>query len=464
MDFLVRFQQSTKEQNLHPESARLLLAVSGGVDSVVMAHLFLASGFRVSIAHCNFQLRGVESDEDALFVERLAAELEASFYVQRFDTEEFAIKSGVSIQMAARTLRYAWFQSLADQHGYRQVATAHHLNDSVETALLNFIRGTGLAGMTGMHQTRGAMQTIVRPLLFATRDEIIEYASVQGIQWREDRSNASDDYARNYLRHHIMPEMGALNPNFLRTAERNLLRFADAHENLTFLTRQYLGLEHTNGHANALGYSLDKQKLLQLPSPRQALQAILKPHGFTSEQTRQLSEKIQDTGFELFSDSGWRVLCDRENIVVQLPSTADNGPQDHKPVAPQRPTADVRVVPTDLMVRLPDGTALFLMPGDLEPPFPDGAQAVLVDRRKIQYPLTIRHWEEGDVFRPFGMGGQSQKLQDFFTNRKLSRIEKEQVWLLVNADGAIIWVLGMRLDERFRVEKTTVEGLKITWM
>lgn len=423
----------------------LLLAVSGGVDSMVMLHVVRAAGLPFAVAHCNFQLRGAESDGDALLVEQTAQELGVRFFVKRFETKAYAAVNGLSIQMAARALRYAWFAELQQQEGFCGVATAHNLNDSVETTLLNFVRGTGLAGLTGIQNEPSA--GLFRPMLFATREEILAYAAANQVVWREDSSNASDDYARNFLRHQVMPQLETLNPNFLRTAERNMQRVREAQENIDFLTRQWLGME---------AGSLDKQKLMQLPAPRRALREILKPYGFTEEQARQLAENLQKTGFEISSDAGWQVLCDREVLVLRNLHAESNS----SPAFEQTPL--LRVEQDDLMVRLPDGASLLLMPTAIEPPFPDASEAIFVEAGKLQYPLTVRRWVEGDVFQPFGMGGQHQKLQDFFTNQKLSRIEKEQVWLLFNGDGALIWVVGMRLDERFRVAEAK-EGLKIAW-
>jgi tRNA(Ile)-lysidine synthase len=445
MDFLDRFKLFSHQHNMLTGSEPLLLAVSGGIDSMVMLHVVKAAALPFAVAHCNFQLRGEESDLDALLVEQTAHELGVPFFIKRFETNAYANINGVSVQMAARALRYAWFTELVAQERFSGVATAHNLNDSVETALLNFVRGTGLAGLTGI-QSKGE-SGVIRPLLFATREEIAAYAKAQQIIWREDSSNASDDYGRNFLRHQIVPQMEALNPNFLRTGERNMQRVRESQENLGFLTRQWLWVETGK---------LDKLKLMQLPAPRRALRELLKPYGFTEEQSRQLAENLQQTGFELSSDAGWQVLCDRELLLVRN-LHAEKG---NSPALEQTPL--LRIEQDDLMIRLPDGTLLLLMPTEIAAPFPDGTEAILIERGSLQYPLTVRRWVEGDVFQPFGMGGQHQKLQDFFTNQKLSRIEKEQVWLLFNGDGALIWVVGMRLDERFRVEGAK-EGLKIAW-
>lgn len=438
-----------------PAGARVLLAVSGGLDSVVMMNLFQAAGATFAVAHGNFQLRADAADDDEAFVAQLAQTAGVPCFAKRFDTKDFAHANGVSTQMAARTLRYEWFETLAIEHGYDWVVTAHHLNDQVETVLLNFIRGTGLSGMKGMRATttpgsdESPLQQVglFRPLLDFTKTELLTYAQEQRIMWREDASNAATLYARNYVRHEILPRMETLNPGFWPTAARNLNRFAAAHDNLAFLTLQFLGLTEKT-LKNPTGFEIDKARLQLLPAPEHALHVLLDPLGFTPDQTRQLVENLTETGLELFAPAAsWYVLNDRTTLVIRPTEVAGVRPPAEGLEANQ---VSIEIRSDDLMVRLGDGRSLFLMPTLAEAPFPDGKEAVVIPSNKLQFPLTLRHWREGDVFQPFGMGGKSQKLQDFFTNHKLSRLEKDAVWLLVNGDGAIIWVLGYRLGEKFK--------------
>lgn len=423
-----------------------LLAVSGGVDSVVMAHLFRQAGLPFGIAHCNFRLRGAASDADAEFVATLAADWQAPFFTAAFDTEQYAAENGISIQMAARDLRYAWFQQVATENGFARIATAHNLDDSVETALLNFTRGTGLNGLVGI-PAMSQMPTgvlLIRPLLFATRADIETWARSQHIHWREDSSNADDEYARNFIRHQLRPLFETLNPNFLHTVGRNLSRLNETAENLNFLLHRYFATDTPPDTA----LTIDAKKLRALPAPAEALRNLLKNKQFSSEQIRQIAAGLDHTGLGVESASGWRLLVDREKIMVEPPGSAG--------------FSALRIQADDLMLRLPDGRRLLLMPTDSTAPLPDGTEAVVIDAEKIQYPLLLRPWQPGDVFQPFGMSGRSQKLQDFFTNRKISRFEKEKIPVLINGDGAIIWVIGHRLDERFRVFPETVNCLKIT--
>jgi tRNA(Ile)-lysidine synthase len=457
MHLLDRFQDFLAAHQMLPVgSAPTLLAVSGGVDSVVMAQLFRAANLPFGIAHCNFQLRGPESDGDADFVEKIALDFDVPFFVKRFETSSYAQENGLSTQMAARELRYAWFAEIAASNGFGQVATAHHLNDSVETALLNFVRGTGLAGLRGIRPTPSLPMNrdrlgvgLLRPLLFASRAEIETYAHENRLAWREDSSNAEDDYARNFLRHRVVPLLEELNPNFLRTATRNMARVGEAEDNFQFLLEDFLQLP-----PRAFESRVKKQLLSQLPHPAEALRRLLKPYGFDAEQARQVAENLDHVGLEIDSTKGGcRLVVDREEIIITTESSTSALKNE-----------SLLIQKDDLMVSLPDGSKMFLVLTESALPFPEGREAVAVDAERLAFPLTLRHWQPGDSFQPFGLGGQSQKLQDFFTNQKISRLEKEKIWLLLNGDGCPVWVVGWRADERFKVSVRTQKALKINWI
>jgi tRNA(Ile)-lysidine synthase len=240
---------------------------------MVMMQLFYRSGLPFAVAHCNFQLRGSESDGDELFVEKVALNYDVPFFVKRFETKLYAAEKGLSTQMAARELRYDWFAKIAHENGYLTIATAHHLNDSVETLVLNLARGTGLPGLSGIAPKTGML---LRPLSFASRTEILEYSKIHEITWREDSSNESDDYARNFVRHHIIPRLEDLNPNFLHTASRNMGRISEAESNLNFLLNKWL--DGSDNHTPIKTIAIDKLKAL--PAPNHALRELLKPFGF----------------------------------------------------------------------------------------------------------------------------------------------------------------------------------------
>jgi tRNA(Ile)-lysidine synthase len=452
MLLLQEFQQYILNQNLLTTDAETtLLAVSGGVDSVVLAHLFRESGLPFAIAHCNYGLRGDDSDADEALVVSMAEKWGVVFHVKRFETSAYAAGNGISIQMAARDLRYGWLGEVVQEQGYAQVATAHHLNDSVETALFNFARGTGLKGLSGLAPRRlmeawGAAFTLVRPLLFARKADLLQYAHERRLEWREDRSNAADTYSRNFIRHHIVPPFEAINPDFLNTAERNLAGILQDHDNLDFLWRHWLNVADGNRAVQKITTS----KLALLPHPERILRLWMKNFGFDAEQARQVASGLNNTGLELQSASGWRLLVDREELVLQSPDTVE-------------PAQEVLFHADDLMLRLPDGGTIFQMPFEAEEAIPDGKAAVVVDVEKLIFPLKLRHWQPGDVFQPFGMGGKRQKLQDFFTNQKMSRFEKEQVWVMLNGNEEVIWVLGRRQDERYGWSGDERGGRKIIW-
>jgi len=452
MELLEQFKKNIPTSGLAATDQPTLLAVSGGLDSVVMAHLFSKVGLPFGIAHCNFQLRAEASEGDAIFIETMAAAWGVPFFVKRFETKTYASQQGISTQMAARVLRYEWFEKICREQGFARLATAHHLNDAVETALLNFVRGTGLKGLASL-ESGPSNRSLIRPLSSFLRTDIEAYAQAHQITWREDSSNATDDYARNFVRHHVMPLLTEMNPNFLRTAERNMQRLGQVQVNYGWLLERHLGIPLASLPVGAKEVEISKHLLRQLPAPRQALHELLRPYGFMEEQARQLAENLDHTGLELHADSGWRLLNDRQTILLTPPNF-------------KLRTSNFKLVTiseNDLMVTLTDGSRLLLLPGIPEPPFLDGRDAIVVDAEPIVFPLTLRSWQPGDWFQPFGMNGQRQKLQDFFVNRKLSRLDKERVWVLENGNGAIIWVLGHRMDERFRVSPDTKRVVKIGW-
>jgi tRNA(Ile)-lysidine synthase len=444
MEMLEEFFKFLKTHNLpfRPDKP-VLLAVSGGLDSCVMVELFSQAGISFAIAHANFKLRGLESDQDEQFVQALAARMNVVCFTRRFDTQSSAEEHGWSTQMAARNLRYVWFRELVEDHGFSGVCTAHHANDALETALFNFTRvkqfevGSDFSGLL-----------VFRPVLFAGRKDLEQFAAAVGVSWREDSSNDKDDYARNLIRHMVIPVLETLNPNLLDTAARNMRRIHAADRNLEFLLKKFVQLEQGGG-------KLNKHQLAQLPSPRQALRQLLKQYGFDAEQTRQMADQLEHTGLQWESSKGFKALMDREHLLLQ-PLGMDD--QD-LPL--------VKIMEDDLMLRLPDDTRICLIHTDKVasgPAFDPDPFRAEVDASTLRFPLHLRRWQPGDTFKPLGMGGKHQKLQDFFTNQKISRLEKEKTWILTNQDGSIIWIVGLRLDERFKIKTSTKKICNIQWI
>lgn len=431
-----QFLQFLTGKSLWRSGERMLLAVSGGVDSVVMVALFQQAGIPYGIAHCNFQLRGSASDEDALFVGDLARRLSVPFHQAVFDTKKVAALRGISIQMAAREQRYSWLEQVRREEGYFRVATAHHLNDAIETVFYNFAKGCGLRGLQGIPLIQGQ---VVRPLLFATRTEIEEFAEKEGLAFREDASNLEDKYARNFIRHQIITRFVDLNPGFDHTATGNLERLQEALGLYEFaLDLLKPRVARTEGHR----LTIDLEKLLAGPAPATVLYELLSPLGFVSGQIPQILDSARRQPGALFFSETHQLVVDRETLIVDLRKIPGEG-------------EDYVLSGKENMVNIPGGRLEWVRKTGRPPFFPDHPFQATLDTALLQQPLRLRHWREGDVFCPLGMKGQRQKIQDFFTNQKVSRIDKERIWLLENGDGEICWVLGYRIDERFKISERT---------
>lgn len=429
---------------------KVLLAVSGGVDSMVMFHLCVQHKFPIVVLHCNFQLRGEESDADAFFVKNAAEVAGIPFYSKSFETAEIAEASGLSIQMAARDLRYQWFVEMADELNINVLATAHHQNDFAETILINLMRGSGLPGLAGIPESilrAGGRLKVIRPLLGFSKEDIVTWAETAGISWREDSSNVKTDYTRNYVRHRIIPAMEDVQPALLQQIQKSGSNLQQTYANYMFLLQQQVGFQQTGPHA----FQMNVEPLKQIPAPAGAMYDLLKNYGFTPEQARQAATLLNKSGQEIVSDSGNRLFIDRQKILLELKHSS--------PV-----NTAVSIQPDDLMVRLPDSSRLIFTQTLPQENFPDGADTIVVDEAKLQYPLQVRQWQAGDHFQPFGMDGRSRKIQDFLTDLKVARPEKERTLLLLNGNEEVIWVLGHRLDERFKIEKTSGKWLKISWI
>jgi tRNA(Ile)-lysidine synthase len=444
---LTRFQRHLTDSGLlESVQAGALVAWSGGLDSTVLVHLLYAAGMGPTVAHCNFQLRGAESDEEEFFVQKWAKQWNIPCFCQKMDTLVYARDNGVSIQMAARTLRYQWFHELLEAHGLACLLTAHHANDNAETMLIHLLRGSGIKGLAGIPPmvVFGGNYTLARPLLPFSRLELEQYAQEQHLEWRDDSSNLKDDYLRNHIRHHVVPQLETAQAAFWQNTTKTSDILRSTHQNYLFL------LEHQLKWAQPEPgqYTLDLAAVRQLPTPDAALWELLNGFGFTPEQTRQMAASLDRVGQTFQADNGARVLMDRKHLIVS-PEAAAAVPE-------------IRIHPDDLMVKVPDWGILFFTETNDTAAFPDGKTAILVDKNQVKFPLTLRPWQAGDVFQPFGMQGRHQKLQDFFINQKLSRLDKERVRLLVNGDGNVIWVAGWRMDERFRVPKSADSALKIT--
>ena len=422
------------------KEAQLLIAISGGLDSVVLTHLCHELKLDIALAHCNFNLRGAESDGDEDFVLELADNLDLDVYIERFSTEEFAKDNKLSTQMAARDLRYNWFSELADSLHFDYILTAHHADDNLETFLINLSRGTGLSGLTGIPEIN---ENIVRPLLSFSREELETYAKDHNLKWREDSSNASDTYLRNKLRHHVIPVLKETNANLIQNFQTTLEHLKDTTDIVE---------ESLRAVAKRAIVDLDEHKMVldTLPfkkanNPKAYLYEMFKDYGFTAwDDILDLLEA--QSGKQVFSEQ-YRLVKDRTHLIL---THRNNG------VINSSSNASFMIEKAAINIQTPAGTLSF---DEAAAVVGHQSHVIFVDQSKLKFPLTLRQWEEGDVFHPLGMKGK-KKLSKYFKDEKLSLIAKENVWLLISEEK-IVWVLNRRADERFKVTDKTSTIVKI---
>lgn len=424
-------------KKLCQRSDKILLAVSGGKDSMALLHLFLQHGFNISVAHANFQLRGRASNDDEKFVVRECKKHNVPLFVRRFDTKAYADEHHVSIQMAARTLRYSWFDELMDTNGFDRLATAHHLNDAVETSLLQLTRGAGLDGLHGISVANGK---IIRPLLFATRDVIDHYVQKKKIRWREDQSNATDDYPRNFIRHRIIPQLKKLNPSleesFADSVEKILTTNALANRALEDWRKQHQQKKQGN-----LWLAIDG--FIEFPNPAGLLWLLIREAGFTLHQCQQVfSVEAGAVGRQFFSSS---------HILTQ--------DRNHFILSPQSVEDQVIVIATDAKEITRSHQSLSIKRRKKFAVRKDASIAQF-DESNLIYPLVWRRWRSGDRFQPLGMT-HTKKISDFLVNQKIPRAMKDSITVLESA-GKIVWVVGHRLDDRFKVTSASKKILEIS--
>lgn len=438
-DFLKAFKNYIHKAGLYVPSDRLLLAVSGGIDSMVLADLCHQAGYTFAIAHCNFKLRGDASDGDESSVKQWAEKHSVPFFTVSFDTVQLADERKQSIQLAARELRYEWLEEIRQKEGYDWILTAHHLNDSIETILYNFTKGCGLKGLHGIPEKNGF---IVRPLLFATRVEIEAFAKMQGIAWREDASNETDKYARNFIRHQIVPLLISINPAFESGAAQTIQRIQEA-EHLYHWAISNIMAPLTEEVDTGLCISFEP--LLKNPARSTILYEYLLPYGFNADQIQQLFQTLEafpdhQPGAQ-FAAAKYQLLVDRRVLLLE-------------PIELRQQTIYI-LSSFDKQLELPDGKILIEKAEGKPALFYQDNYTVCLDLTETDFPLTVRHWQAGDFFHPLGMKGKTQKLQDFFTHQKLNRLEKDRVWIVETAEKAIAWVVGHRIDHHFRIDADT---------
>ena len=447
-----RFVHYIKDQNLFQKNDQLLLAVSGGIDSVVLTELCYRAGYNFFIAHCNFHLRKEESNRDEQFSRSLAEKYSVPIFVHSFETENYAAENKLSIQVAARELRYNWFKDLANEHSVQGIArvkilTAHHANDNIETLLMNFFKGTGIRGLQGILPKQG---DLIRPLLFVTKEEIIQFATENELLFVEDSSNLSDKYTRNYFRNQWIPSVQKIFPQVEENLVNNIERFRE----IDILYNQAMDIHR----AKLLEFKgkevhIPILKLLKVSPIKTILYEILKDYNFTAHQTEQAVNLLRSESGKYISSQTHRMINNRGWLIIAPINTEE--------------AQHIIIEETDETIVYEEGVLSFKKlqkaPKEI---IQQSTSSVILDSAKLVFPVILRKWKQGDYFYPLGMQKKTsgkpgkKKLSKFFIDQKISLFEKETIWVL-ESNKKIIWIINKRLDERFKVTSQTKSFLSI---
>jgi len=445
MELLQKFLVYIKKENLFTKKDHLLIAVSGGADSAVLCALCAAAGVSFSLAHCNFKLREAESDRDELFVKKLSEQLGVKLFVKTFETVSQAKLNKTSIEETARNLRYDWFKQLlleskTSDNPFSFLLTAHHADDNVETVMMNFFRGTGIKGLRGILPKQ---QQIVRPLLFATREDIEEYAVTNQVEYITDSSNASNDYTRNLFRNEILPLIEKIYPEALKNVLRNIDRFAAVEylyeESIEQIKQKLIERKGDEIHIPVL-------KLLKTKPLQTVIYEIIKDAGFTAMQVSEVEKLLHSDSGKYIKSASHIILLNRKWLII----------------SPNISTTQI----TNIIVEENAGNILFeegtlqIYPSAKPEKFIGEASTVHIDGANLTYPLLLRKWKTGDYFYPLGMT-KKKKLSRFFIDLKLSLLQKEKCWIL-ESNKKIVWVIGYRIDERFKITSCSKQIVKLS--
>jgi tRNA(Ile)-lysidine synthase len=465
MSLLSQFQEYIRRENFFSTKDTLLLAVSGGVDSVVLCELCFHAGYQFVIAHCNFQLRGAESERDESFVRELAAKYSKPVLVKRFDTNAYAQEHAISIQVAARELRYGWFFSILDKKNAgsatipglqltsahspltthhslfpTHVLTAHHRNDNIETMLMNFFKGTGIAGLRGILPKQGQL---IRPLLFAGKEQIVQFAADNALQWVEDSSNKLDKYARNYLRHQLIPLVKNIYSEAENNLAKNLERFRDIetlyHQQIALQKKKLLEIKGNEIHIPVM-------KLQQTPAVKTIVYEIIKEYGFSPQQAEEVIALLQSETGRYVQSASHRVIKNRQWLIITPVQTIA--------------ATHILIEAGDKEIVFEAGTLQWQLLDIASVALPASPHIATLDAAAIAFPLILRKWKTGDYFYPLGMK-KKKKLARFFIDQKFSKTDKEKIWV-IESDQKIIWVLGCRIDDRMKLTPQTKKAWQCT--
>ena len=422
-----RFLHNIKNLDLFSKEDKLILAISGGADSVALACLLKDTGFNFVLAHCNFKLRGSESDNDEVFVKNLAEKMELECYVKSFNTESFSKKNKISLQMAARELRYCWFEELRKEIDAKYVLVAQHKDDDLETFFINLIRGSGIKGLLGIKSKR---DKIVRPLLIFSRKQIENYLSIKKQKFRNDSSNSDVKYLRNNIRHHLIPLIKDMNPSFENTLSKEVDFLNEIYNvfmsNFEIIKEELIEMTEK-------GCEIDKSKLLSIQNNKIFLREIITPFGFS--QCDKILESCRSISGKLFFSHTHKLLVDRKKLIITEIKKEKN-------LFIELEEFDNLTYPISLRFRNSDQNQ-----------FITDKNIVFLDKEKLTFPLRLRKWKNGDFFYPIGMNGK-KKLSDFFIDNKFTQFDKEDCYLLCSGED-IVWIVGHRMDDRFKISDDT---------
>lgn len=441
---LAAFESYMHDHHLCEKDEKILVAVSAGVDSMVLAELFRRGAWNIAIAHCNFQMRGADSDGDEIFVRQYAEGHNLPFHTRSFELSTYARENRLGIQEAARLLRYSWFSEVMEEQGYQHLATAHHQDDQIETVLMNISRGAGIFGLQGMSPKR---EHLIRPLLFASKKDILTFASEKQIESREDSSNSETFYRRNFWRNQLIPDIEARIPSFRRRMAENISIWQKTARLLEgLLQNQIEDKQYVEGDAIVFDVEKIESSLRDI-----IIFEWLRPYGFNYSQVQQMVEAIEEgrSGSEFLSAFN-RVIVDRKRLLLGTPQ--------------EETTEEITIEEHEHSVNISDGRLEFKLLATGAIDFSQTHEEVAYfDAQKLRYPLIIRHWKSGDAFQPLGLHGKRQKVKKFFTNQKMSKLDKERQWLMLSGPD-ICWIIGKRIDHRFCITESTRYTMRMEWI
>ena len=433
-----QIQQYIIQHQLLSGEKPVVVGISGGADSVALLHILVSLGYKCIAAHCNFNLRGDESSRDEQFTTDFTQRLQVPLRKISFETNKYAQENRLSVEMAARELRYRWFEELLNTYDADAVAVAHHRDDSVETLLINLTRGSGLTGLTGIKPKNG---NVVRPLLCVSREDIYAYIENNGLEYVTDSSKSSDIYTRNFIRLKVIPLLEEINPSVKASLARTANHLYDASLIYNHSIEEARKVIIQN---NRLSISV----LLSFPAPATILYEMLKPYGFSRTVCESIFTVLDKDSGKIFYSSTHRLLKDRSDLLIDVLSGEESKAylinlEDDNVDLPVELKPEIVVIKEDYQIEKDRKFAYF-------------------DFDKLSFPLVLRHWQEGDWFVPFGMKGK-KKVSDYFSDKKFSLFDKEKTWLLCSGQD-VIWIVGERTDNRYRIEKTTKRVLKLKFI